>query len=312
MKNWRGLGRRYGALAKSAARSATDSLAGALMSLILQAVRRADRLWVSDVFARVTRRVGPWLPEHRLGRANLAAAFPDKSADEIERILAGVWDNLGRVAAEFAHLDRLTVGDPHNLPYLRFDAASRARFDRVRDDGKPALVFAAHLANWELPAIMAAAWGLDAMVLYRRPNVGAVADAIIAIRKGSMGTLVPTSAEAPIRLARALEQNRHVAMLVDQHYVKGVQVTFFGRPCLANPLIAKLAANVGAPIHGTRIIREPGGRFRGEITDEIPPVRDADGKVDIQGTMQVITSVVEGWVREHPEQWLWLHRRWRD
>jgi KDO2-lipid IV(A) lauroyltransferase len=264
------------------------------------------------VFARVTRSVGPWLPEHRLGRANLAAAFPDKSADEIERILAGVWDNLGRVAAEFAHLDRLTVGDPYNLPYLRFDAASRARFDRVRDDGKPALVFAAHLANWELPAIMAAAWGLDAMVLYRRPNVGAVADAIIAIRKGSMGTLVPTSAEAPIRLARALEQNRHVAMLVDQHYVKGVQVTFFGRPCLANPLIAKLAAHVAAPIHGTRIIREPGGRFRGEITDEIPPVRDADGKVDIQGTMQAITSVVEGWVREHPEQWLWLHRRWRD
>lgn len=312
MKNWRGLGRRFGALAKSAARSATGSLAGALVILIVQAVRRADRLWVSDVFARVTRTVGPWLGEHRLGRANLAAAFPDKSADEIERILVGVWDNLGRVAAEFAHLDRLTVGDPYNLPYLRFDAASRARFDRVRDDGKPALVFAAHLANWELPAIMAAAWGLDAMVLYRRPNVGAIADAIIAIRKGSMGTLVPTNADAPIRLARALEHNRHVAMLVDQHYVKGVEVTFFGRRCMANPLIAKLAAHVEAPIHGTRIIREPGGRFRGEITDEIPPVRDADGKVDIQGTMQAITSVVEGWVREHPEQWLWLHRRWRD
>ena len=312
MNKLRAFGRRFGALAKSTARSATDPLARVVVTLILRAVRLADRLWVSDAFARVTRTVGPWLPEHRLGRANLTAAFPEKSADEIERILMGVWDNLGRVAAEFAHLDRLTAGDPLNLPYLTFDAASQARFDRVRDDGKPALVFAAHLANWELPAIMAAAWGLDALVLYRRPNVGAIADAVIAIRKDSMGTLVPTSADAPIRLARALEQNRHVAMLVDQHYVKGVEVTFFGRRCMANPLIAKLAAHVDAPIHGTRIIREPGGRFRGEITEEIPPVRDADGKVDIQGTMQAITSVIEGWVREHPEQWLWLHRRWRE
>jgi|SRR5215472_5303345 len=312
MRNWRGLGRRSAALAKSVARSAADPLARALVTLILQAVRRADRLWVSEVFARITRTIGPWLPEHRLGRANLAAAFPEKSLDEIERILAGVWDNLGRYVAEFAHLDQLTEGDPHNLPYLKFDVVSKARFDRVRDDGRPALVFAAHLANWELPAIMAAAWGLDAMVLYRRPNVGAVAEAVIAIRKGGMGTLVPTSAAAPIRLARALEDNRHVAIFIDQHYVKGVEVTFFGRRCRANPLIAALARHVEAPIHGTRIIREPGGRFRVEITEAIPPVRDAEGKVDIQGTMQAITSVVEGWVREHPEQWLWLHRRWRD
>jgi len=308
MRSWRRLARRFGRLAKSA----VDPVAGALVTLILKAVRRADRIWISDVFARFTRTVGPWLREHRIGRDNLMAAFPEKSPAEIEQILLGVWDNLGRVAAEFAHLDRLTVGDPNNLPYLKFDAVSGARFDRVRDDGKPALVFAAHLANWELPAIMAAAFGLDAMVLYRRPNIGAIADAVIAIRQGSMGTLVSTDAGAPIMLARALEANRHVAMLVDQHYVKGVEVTFFGRRCMANPLIAALARHVECPIHGTRMIRLPGGAFRGEITDEIAPVRDAEGKIDVQGTMQAITSVVEGWVREHPEQWLWLHRRWRE
>ena len=95
-----------------------------------------------------------WTGEHRIGRANLAAAFPEKPAEEIERILLGVWDNLGRVVAEFAHLDRLAVGDPHHLPYIHFDDVSGGRFDQVRDDGRPALVFAAHLANWELPAIM--------------------------------------------------------------------------------------------------------------------------------------------------------------
>jgi len=304
----RRLVRRLGALTKRG----VEIAAGGLVTLILRAIRHFDRIRTSNAFAAIARRIGPWLPEHKIGRANLAAAFPDKSTAEIEEILAGVWDNLGRVVAEFAHLDRLTVGDPLNLPYLTFDAENAKRFDRVRDDGKPALVFAAHLANWELPAIMAAAFGLDALVLYRRPNIGAIADAVIAIRHDSMGTLVPTDNFAPIKLARALEENRHVAMLVDQHYVKGVEVTFFGRRCMANPLLAMLARHVECPIHGTRIIRLPNGVFRGEITEPIPPVRDAEGKIDVPGTMQAITAVVEGWVREHPEQWLWLHRRWRD
>jgi len=60
-----------------------------------------------------------------------------------------------------------------------------------------------------------------------------------------------------------------------------------------------------------RAVRLPGGRFRTEITEAIEAPRDADGGVDVEATMQAITSVVEGWVREHPEQWLWLHNRWR-
>jgi hypothetical protein len=101
-----------------------------------------------------------------------------------------------------------------------------ARFRRLRCDGKPALVFAAHLGNWELPALIAAKYRLDATVLYRRPNIGAVSDAIISLRKGSMGNLVPTGLDAPVKLLRVLEAGGHVAMLVDQHYVNGMDVTF--------------------------------------------------------------------------------------
>ena len=82
--------------------------------------------------------------------------------------------------------------------------ASRSR-SRLRDDGKPALIFAAHLANWELPAVGAAAYGIDTTVLYRRPNMPAVADAVIAMRAGCMGTLVPTS------LRRADQARRRAA-----------------------------------------------------------------------------------------------------
>ena len=288
-----------------------DAIAGHVAVVLLKAIRRFDRAWASDLAAGVTRRVGPWMREHRIGRANLQAAFPDKSDAEIERILMGVWDNLGRVAAEFAHLDRNCHGDPMKRDFIEYSGDSVARFLRLREDGKPALVFAAHLANWELPAIIAHSDGLPTTVLYRRPNLGAVADAVIAIRAGHMGEMEPTGLQAPIKLGRALQDGRHVAMLVDQHYVKGVEVTFFGRKCRANPLIAMLARQVECPIHGTRVIRLPGHRFRAEISDEIAPVRDADRRIDVQGTMQAITNVIEGWVREHPEQWLWLHRRWR-
>ena len=158
---------------------------------------------------------------------------------------------------------------------------------------------------------MAAAYKLDTIVLYRRPNLGAVADAVIDIRAGSMGTLMPTTLDAPMKLADALAAGRHIAMLVDQYYVRGVDVTFFGQPTTANPMIARLARHFDCPIHGTRVIRLPDHKFRAELSEAIEPARDADGKIDVAGTMQAITDVVEGWVREHPEQWLWVHRRWR-
>jgi Kdo2-lipid IVA lauroyltransferase/acyltransferase len=306
-KSWQSVRLRIGNTLKSAA----NVVAGRVATFLLALSHRCDRVWISNVGGAIMRTIGPWLPEHRTGRANLRAAFPEKSDAEIEQILRGVWDNLGRVGAEIAHLDHICSGDRYKRTYIDYGPDNIERFLRVKDDGKPAVIFAAHLANWELPAVIAASDGLDTVVLYRRPNLGAIADAVIALRRGFMGDLVASSMGAPVTLARALEQGRHVAMLVDQHYGRGVEVTFFGRKCLANPLIAMLAREIECPIHGTRVIRLPGNRFAGEISPEVAPVRDAEGRIDVAGTMQAITSVVESWVREHPEQWLWLHRRWR-
>jgi len=86
---------------------------------------------------------------------------------------------------------------------------------------------------------------------------------------------------------------------------------FFGRRTKCNPLLARLAARIECPIHGVRVIRLPNHRFRLELSEEVRPVRRADGNIDVQGTMQAVTNVVESWIREYPEQWLWLHRRWR-
>ena len=280
----------------------------------IKVLRMVDPDRMADIAGWVTRTVGPLLPEHKLARAQLTAAFPEKSPAEIDTILRGVWDNLGRMGAEFAHLDRLWDFDveyPERHGRVEVPKSDLDRFVQLRMDGKPALIFTAHLANWELPAICAVTNKLDSAVLYRRPNITVIDRWVRETRAASMGDLIATGLDAPVKLADALRRGTHVGMLVDQYYVKGAEVTFFGRRTRANPLIARLAQHFNCPIHGTHIVRLPDHRFRAELTEEIAPVRDADGKIDIAGTMQVIISVIEGWIREHPEQWLWLHRRWR-
>jgi KDO2-lipid IV(A) lauroyltransferase len=295
-------------------KSAGDAMLGHAFVGTIKTLRMVDRRRMARMASAVTRNVGPRLKEHKLAREQLVAAFPEKSPDEIEAILTGVWDNLGRVAAEFAHIDRLHIVDP-DRPGPEDITYSQRTFDlfhQLRLDGKPALLFTSHLANWELSAYVAAAYQLDLNILYRRPNIASVDAAVRRSREGIMGTLVATGLDAPIKLVRGLENGGHVAMLVDQHYVRGVDVDFFGRTCKANPLLAQLARRVDCPIHGARIVRLPDrDRFRIDLTEAIEPVRDAEGQVDVPQTMQVVTSVIEGWIREHPEQWLWLHRRWR-
>jgi KDO2-lipid IV(A) lauroyltransferase len=281
---------------------------------LLKLIRRSDPDRIANLAGFCLRTIGPLLPEHRVGRTNLIAAFPDKLPAEIERILRGVWDNVGRVAVEFAFLDQLwdyDESEPDTFGRIVFSPETKRRYDALRDDGRPALIFAAHLANWEMPALAARAHRLEAAVLYKAPSMHGIARTIAEFREGSMGTLVPARLDAPFKLAKLIEQNVHVGLLVDQHFNGGLDVTFFGRRCQVNPLLARLARHYDCAIHGTRAIRLPGNRFRLELTEAIEAPRDADGAIDVQGTMQAVTSVVEAWVREHPEQWLWLHRRWR-
>jgi KDO2-lipid IV(A) lauroyltransferase len=177
---------------------------------------------------------------------------------------------------------------------------------------KPALMFSAHLVNWELAAVGARIYVLVSDVLFRMPNYRFIADFIEESRADLMSQLVPTGSEAALFLAGVIERGGHLGMLVDQHRKPGVRVQFFGRPCWANPTLARLARHYDCPVHGARVVRLPKNRFRIELTRALDLPRDAEGKIEIAGATQAVTSVIEGWVREHPEQWLWLHRRWRD
>jgi KDO2-lipid IV(A) lauroyltransferase len=286
------------------------ALAGIAVGL-LRAMRLIDRSRMADCLGLIMRKMGPWLSHHRIGRANLKMAFPTKSDREIEHILSEVWDNLGRVAAEFAQMDRLRIGRLEDIDLV--DVIYDSEVAALHKSSKPNLYFGAHFANWEISALVPPAVGIASHVLYRPSNYRAMDRAIVRMRAGCMGTLVPDTFGATFRLSSALEQGQHIGLLVDQRYGRGVDVTFFGRRCKANPLLAQLARRFECKIHGMRFMRQPHNRnrFWGEITQAIEPPRDACGRIDIQGTMQVITSVVEEWVRQDPGQWLWIHNRWR-
>lgn len=243
--------------AKARLKPAGEAIIGGVTVGALRATRYFDDVKTADFFGRMARRIAPLTRENKIGRDNLTAAFPEKSPDEIERILSGVWDNLGRTAAEFAHLDRIWTYDPARPETNRIDVSTRSDelFEKLRDDGKPALIFASHLGNWELPALAAAAHGLESSALYRRPNIASVDRAIREIRGVNMGTLIPAGMSAPSKIAEALKNGHHVGMLVDQYFTNGVEVTFFGRKTRANPMLARMLRQIECPIHGARIIR---------------------------------------------------------
>ena len=124
------------------------------------------------------------------------------------------------------------------------------------------------------------------------------------------GTLIASGQGSSVQLMQALEAGEHVGLLVDQKFKRGIQIPFLGKDAPTNTLLAKLARRDDCPVHGARSVRLPNGRFRLEITNELELPRDENGDVDIRGTTELITGIIEGWVREYPDQWLWMHRRW--
>jgi len=262
----------------------------------------------------VARRAAKRVRETDLARRNLALAFPDRGAAEREAILAGVWDNLARTMAELPIIRELTLRDPADpLQGLsdRVAFVGREHAEAVIASDRVAVAFMAHLGNWEVLQAAIASLGIRIATLYRVPRNPHVMDTLGRWR-GDLVKLVPSGPGAALRIARELRAGVHFCMMSDQRMPGGPVVPFFGRPAASNPIVARMARQFDAPILGIRCIRLPGSRFRVELSPPLDAPRDAEGKIDIDGTTAAINSVIEGWVREHPEQWLWLHNRWGE
>lgn len=261
--------------------------------------------------AKAARGLGMWYPRTKLARNNLKNAFPDKSPDEIETILEEMWENLGRTAAEYVYLDKIFDINEEDQTKGRVEITGGPNFDVMMAHDGPIICFTGHTGNWELLPIASAAYGLNITALFRPPNNRYIADRVLSARTTAMGHLVPSKVGASWSLANVLEEKGTVGVLVDQFFGRGTEITFFGQQTMANPLLAKLARQYNCMVVPARCIRLPDGRFRIDIEPELPLPRKSDGSFDTAQLTQDINACVERWATEYPEQYLWLHKRWR-
>jgi KDO2-lipid IV(A) lauroyltransferase len=281
------------------------------LTLSFSILRLIKPSYLESICGSLLTLLGPWLPEHRVGRANLAMAFPEKKKSEIEQILRDVWNNYGRVCAGILTLDNISNASIEAGDKIVLSETARRELSRYQRDRKPRLVFSAHLANWEVQAPVATALGVDMVVPVRMQHFGPVATLLNRARPGASDIYIPITADTTSKLKSAIDRGACVAVMVDQHDSKGVKVTFFGRTCTVNPLFARLARRLEWPIFGLRAVRLPDGRICIDMIGPLEPERDSDGRVNVAATMQTCMLVIERWVREHPEQWTWPHRLWR-
>ncbi|MEK6248703.1 MAG: lipid A biosynthesis lauroyl acyltransferase [Planctomycetales bacterium] len=281
-----------------------------LIGLSLWLIRLIPLKFAASMFERIARWLGPKIWRHKVVMDNLAIAFPEKSIEERQKLASDSWAQMARTLIEYIYLDEIFNLEVEMEDSETIEIVNGEAFQKLRDDGLPAILFTGHIANFELLPMVSAKFGLQILSMYRRPNNEYAASQVEESRKGFNNNLVASGAMASFQLMSALERGEHVGLLVDQKFRRGINIPFFGKDAKTNPLLAKLARRYDCPVHGARTVRLPDGRFRLEITDELVLPRDKNGDVDIKGTTELVTNVVEGWVREYPEQWLWMHRRW--
>ena len=288
-----------------------NGLIGKLTVALLRLIRRTNPDRWANVVAWIMRRVGPRLRGHRRALDQLALAFPEKSPTERERIAVGMWDNLARTVVEYAQLDTYWRQDDPARSRVVTDAASTQVVAGIKAAKRRTLHFSLHSANWEICALAAPQHGVRALVPYRRLRNQPLTAELVRIRTVAGTTPVAAGPSMVSEIKKKFGEGDALGMLIDQHYAHGIEVNFFGRPTKLNPLFARLVRIYDCPVYGSRIIRRPDQRFGYEIVGPIEPVRDVRGRVDVHASTQLYASVLERWIREHPEQWLWLHRMWR-
>ena len=260
-------------------------------------------------------RIGGWvgrkifskLPPGKTARKNLKAAFPEKSDAEIETILTGMWDNLGRVVAEYPHLAAFNKMGPGT----RIELKGLELVAEAAKGTRGTMFLSGHLANWEMMPMSGELWGLDGATVVRHPNNPYVAR-WIARQRGLNGPKEQIGKHSGARrIFSQLRGGKVIYMLVDQRNDEGIPIDFFGRSAPTTPVPAALALKLGARIliAGNRRING-GARFEVEVHAGPDFTPTGDDAADTAELTRLITARIEAMIREEPSRWLWIHKRW--
>jgi KDO2-lipid IV(A) lauroyltransferase len=277
---------------------------------VVAAVVRAMPWWISYGLGTA---IG-WLfylvdaPHRRLTQANLTAAFPHKTPGEIRGIARGVFAHFGSLLTELLRFGGL----PPARMLTAVDYEGAEHVEQAIAAGNGALFITGHFGYWELQALAHPLRFAPVSVVVREldnPRLNAWIEAL----RTCTGNRIIHRRGALRQILKALNENRGVAILIDQHIQtsEAVVVDFFNRPAATTSAVAALALRTGAPIVPVFAVRLPGGRYRMiyEHPVEPPPADHPDA---VRELTQRCTDVLEMYVRRYPNNWLWMHRRWRD
>ena len=262
--------------------------------------------WASGAGAFLFQTIGVHLSVNRVARKNLSFVFPNYAPDKINEIIKGMWANMGRTFLEYLRLskqDPFAPGSPYRISGIE-------HIDSMIQDKKPGLIMTVHQANWELGSFVAQRRGLQLAQVTRFLNNPIMRWIVNAVHGSVAHEIIPKGSKGAKRIIQVLQQGGHVSMMTDQKMNEGMAIPFFGKDAMTAGAIAKLALRFDCPLLPVQVVRR-----QGIACDVIfhPPMSLPDqGTTDekVTALMQQVNSLIEQWVRSHPEQWFWVHRRW--
>jgi len=263
--------------------------------------------WASAIGGALARAIGPRLGISKRARRNIRRALPELADHEIAKTIAQMWDNLGRVAAEYPHLRQIRVFEPGG----RVETHGFEHMDRAVAVGRRMIIFSGHIANWEIGMLAAVQYGAEVAQIYRAAN-NPLIDRMITRFRSIGGELIPKGTVAARRAIAVLRRGAHVTMLADQKMNDGIPVPFFGRPAMTASALAALALRFDCDVLPARVERLGGARFRLTVFPPLPLPRTGDHHADVASLMTRVNQTLEGWIRDRPQEWFWVHRRWPD
>ena len=239
---------------------------------------------------------------------NLRSAFPEKSEEEIISIARGVYRTMGIVAADFFEIPSLTrdnIGDLVEVEGLE-------NCEKAMGKSKGILMFGAHFGNWELEAVAVSLLIKPLVVIYRPLDSRILDNLVLQVRSSTGNNQVPKE-RAMRQMLKSLKNNEILGILIDQNvaWQEGVFVDFFGNPACTTDGLALLALHTEAPVIPAYMLRLSDGKYRLVLGEEIEVIRTGEKTTDVLINTQNFTKVIEDTVRRHPDQWLWVHQRWK-
>lgn len=260
----------------------------------------------SNAGAKLLGFIGPFLSAHKTASRNLRLAFPEKSAAQIKDITHKMWAEIGRNIGEMPHLSRLRIAG--SSPQIELRGAGV--LDRIRDSGRGAIFVSGHLGNWEVMAATLFQARIPFEVTYRPPNNPYVDVRIQALRSDyGIEAFVAKRRAALWDLMISVEAGKSLTFLIDQKYDEGLAIPFFGHAAMTMQGPIRIARRCKVPIVMGATRRIAPGRFVVEVEEPLvlSPLKGEDG---VRADLVTINRYLESKIRECPEQWFWVHRRW--